>query len=134
MNESSATNMEKNLDKHWFFEQLAKEAFRIFSIAWGVLFFLEILKTGIVSNYLSLSHAALPVMLVGILWLVLLPEQEQVIKEKKKTIPLKTLVLISLVLVFLLFFLLETGFFLTLLIIFATLAGLWGAALAFVSQ
>ena len=126
--------MEKDLDKHWFFEQLAKQAFFIFASAWGLLFLLELLKEGLVSNYFSLTHAALPLMILGVLWLVLLPEKESVVQPEEKQLPIKTLLLISFFIIITLLFLLKTTFLLTLLIIFATLAGLWGGAYAFISQ
>jgi hypothetical protein len=126
--------MQNDLDKHWFFEQLAKEAFVIFSVAWGSLFLLELLKPGLVSNYLSLTHAALPLFFLGVLWLVLLPDQEVTHTMVERELPVKSLCVISFFIVLVLFLLLQTSLPLTLLIIFATLAGLWGGALAFVSQ
>lgn len=120
--------MQHQSPKEWFFQSLARDAFTIYSITWLFLFLLENVKTGVVSNYLSLPHALLPLFFLGVLWMALTPEFEQQAIVEKKPFPYLMMMILSLITLVVLSFIVDASLVLTALIIFATLAALWAGA------
>jgi len=125
--------MNEQTPQSWFIQRLAKEAFLIYAITWFILFLLEALKSGIVSHYISLPHAAIPLRFLGVLWLSLLPDSKQSMKEIDQ-LPILYLGIVSIVITVVLLFILDAVLPLTILIIFATLAAIWGGAYCFYKE
>ena len=110
--------------KKWFFQRLALEAFSIFAVTYVVLLILELLKEGIVSRYISLPHAALLLLVLGILALAQQPQKPQAATalSKKEYVILS---LISIGLIVAIPLILQASASLTILIIFVTVVSLW---------
>ena len=110
--------------KQWFFQRLALEAFYVFAATYVVLLILELLKEGIVSRYISLPHAALLLLVLGILALAQQPQKPKVARAltKKEYI---ILCLISVALIIIIPLILKASVSLTILLIFVTVVSLW---------
>lgn len=118
--------------RNWLYKRMIQELFIIFLIGWGILFFMEILKQGIVSNYLSLPHLGLGILFLGI-WAFAVQEPAPTVeyneKLSKKSFILLTVV--SIILALIIAIITELTAVLTLLIILVTVLSLWAGTLAF---
>jgi len=117
--------------KSWFYKRLSQEAFFIAAITYVVLVFLELLKPGMISNYLSLPHSALILLALGMLSLVLhapatLKTSGGLSKRDKISLIIASILVIIFVPV-----LTQVGVGLTVTLIFVTVLSLWLGTLAF---
>ncbi len=115
-------------NRQWFLKKLTKDLFFFSGSFWGILFILELIKNGLVSNYFSLPHLALWVFLFGIIALVFDTntgmsqfDQNQGIKKRERVF----LVLFSVLIAFILIIATNFSLPLTLLLIFVTVLALW---------
>lgn len=112
--------------KQWFLQKLSSEVFTISAIGWLILFLLETVKNGLVSNYLSLPHLAFLVVVFGIVMLILKPQGEVVPASKPlSNEEIVVLSVLSIVIIFLIPFITDFSSALTILLIFVTVLSLW---------
>lgn len=117
--------MDNESAKKWFIEKFTRDLFLISVITWGILFILENIKPGVVSNYLSLPHMAVLLFVFGIVALLFQPA---VMNEKLSPLSKKeivVLVVLSIALIVLLPLIIEASARLTVLLIFVTVVALW---------
>ena len=122
MNQSPPTKYQ------WFLKRLTKEIFVLSLSFWCILFVLELIKTGLVSNYFSLPHLAFGVFVLGIIALVFDPHRDLNQFDQTKSITRKEqvfFVLLSLIMAFIIIFMTSFSLLLTLLLIFVTVLALW---------
>lgn len=120
--------------RQWLYRRLISELFSIFSFGWGTLFLMEVVKPGLVSNYLSLQHLAVALLFLGI-WALSLQQPE--IKDTSSTLSKREriiLLVLSIILAFVLVIITEVSFPLTLLLILVTVGTLWAGTLVFSSD
>lgn len=109
----------------WIIKRIVKEAFIISFALWCILFVLELVKPGIVSNYLSLANGLFYLFLFGILTLLLEPTITQLGPKAFGKKDLFWRVICSVLLVITLLLILNASVLLTLFIIFVTLLAFW---------
>lgn len=111
--------------KRWFFQKISMDAFKIFSVTFIVLLLMEIVKNGIVSNYISLPHAAFVLLLLAILSLSL-QDNIDLMKEKYfSRIDYIWLGGITLVVCFVIILIMGQQGILTPIVVFVTILTLW---------
>ena len=102
------------------------DAFSVYTFTWGVLFIMELVKPRIVSNYISLTHGAILILILGIAFLILRPE-DVLIEPEPKELGVKDYVAVSAIILADVFFILryvETSLYSQLLFIFVTTASI----------
>lgn len=128
MNEKSSTDIKK-----WFWQRISKDAFLIALITWVVLFVLELVKPGLVSNYLSLQHAAIALLFLGIFTIAVMDNQKSA-KLQKTPMLYALLAVISFITILFIFSLETNSWFLTLILVFASLAAIWGGTFVMIDN
>ena len=115
--------------RRWFYRRLANDALLISVITWVFLFVMELVKPGIVSNYLSLTRAAAFVLLLGVCSLTLGDSAPQTQTEKTVSPFLATswpLTIVSLLAGFVVYlFMPPAPVYLTLLVVSVTVLCVW---------
>ena len=111
--------------KQWFIRTITRDLFIIYSVTWVLLFLLESVKPGLVSNYLSLPHLAALLVALGVVALVfqpLVPLGASYALSKRDYL---VLIVLSIVAALLIIILVDVGLALTLLLVFVTVATIW---------
>lgn len=121
MNEESA--------KKWFIKKFTRDLFLVFAVTWGLMFVMENIKAGIVSNYISLPHLAVLLLVFGIIALSFQPSLRSGSELRLTKKEMVVLAVLSLGLVVLLLVTIEASATLTVLLIFVTLIALWAGTL-----
>lgn len=117
--------MDNESAKKWFIKKFTQDLFLVFAITWAVLFVLENIKSGVVSNYLSLPHMAVLLLIFGImaLWFRSPAQAEKPARMSKKEIGV--LIVLSVALAVFLPAIIEASTALTVLLIVVTIVALW---------
>lgn len=114
--------------KRWFWKRLTQELFALSFAAWVILLFLELVKAGLVSNYLSLTHTGFIVFLLGFL---LLAQQPSVNLQTSLSVSANNQIILSIVSLIIgvsIFFITDLSPTLTLALIFVTVSSLWAGS------
>jgi hypothetical protein len=122
--------------RQWLYRKMISELFSIFTLGWGILFVLELVKPGVVSNYLSLQHLAIGLIFLGIWALALQQPQSGVSMEGASLSKHERVILtiISLILSIVIMLITQVSFPLTLLLILVTVGTLWAGTIEFSSK
>lgn len=114
---------------HWFFLRITKDALIIYTSAWFIALSLEVVKEGIISNYFSLPHTSIGILLLAVLWIIQSPPVSiPALKHFSKS-DFIVLSMISVALLIGMPSILETGPLLTGLIVMAMIVAVWSACL-----
>lgn len=123
--------------QEWFLQKVFEELFLLSLGFWVILFILELLKNGLVSNYLSLPHLALLIFVFGVISLSLKPLNEMNDKQEEASISKRktgvALLLLVLVVSLVIFLVANVSLPLTLLLIFVTVLAILSGFYSFVN-
>lgn len=102
--------------------EIISDGFSIYTVTWCTLFLMELVKPGIVSNYLSLPHASLFIVILGVASLVLRPADYFIIDSRLSDAQIEKVVLATIIILEIIFFFrfLDLSFILTLIFLFVT--------------
>lgn len=117
--------MQHETAKQWFLRKFSRDLFVITSVTWVIMFLMEKVKPGIVSNYFSLPHAAILIVVFAIVAMVFQDAKLDIHSKGLSKTDVSVLAVFSVLLIVFEWFLFDISKGLVLLIIIVSLVALW---------